>query len=61
MLDFVRQCRTWADKTHVAAYDVEDLGQLVEAELAQNPADAGDARRSLASLKTLPLASAPAL
>jgi len=42
VLDFVGKRGTRADEAHVAAHDVDDLGQLVEAELAQNPADVGD-------------------
>src|SRR5882672_350225 len=43
-LDFARLVRARTDQAHVALQDVEELGELVNRETPQEPADAGHAR-----------------
>src|SRR5687767_10615645 len=43
-LDLARRCRAGPDDAHVTAQDVEELGQLVEAEASQPPTRRRDAR-----------------
>lgn len=55
-LFLTRQVRAWADETHLALDDVEDLRQFVEAVLADELADLRDARVVAAEfLEFLPL------
>ena len=42
--DFIRQGRARTNQTHLAAQDIEQLRQFINAGFAQKPADAGDAR-----------------
>lgn len=54
-LDFLRDDRARADEAHVAADDVPELRQLVEAGLAEEGAELGDARVVLELEVLLPL------
>src|SRR6266542_3421563 len=47
LLDLVAQGRPRADDAHVPAHHVPELGELVDGEPAEQPADSGDARVSL--------------